>query len=136
MKYSDIEDAFMFVSMAPPHEHYAYLKKETGEAYYVSTLGDSDELPDDLDENEKYINVPHKNDLNLGWNLAFDFISANLPGEFDRIRGIFSRKGAYARFKDLLEAKGQLEAWYEFEQKATEKALREWCQVNGVNLDG
>ena len=26
MKYSDIEDAFMFVSMSPPHEHYAYLK--------------------------------------------------------------------------------------------------------------
>jgi hypothetical protein len=27
--------------------------KETGETYYVSTLGDSDELPDDLDENER-----------------------------------------------------------------------------------
>ncbi len=110
MKYSDIEDAFMFVSMASPHENYAYLNKETGETYYVSTLGDSDELPDDLEENEKYIDVPHKNDLNLGRNLVFDFISANLPDEFERVRGIFNRKGAYARFKDLLESKGQLEA--------------------------
>ena len=57
MKYSDIEDAFLFVSMSPPHEHYAYLNKETGESYYVSALGDSDELPDDLDENEKYISL-------------------------------------------------------------------------------
>ncbi len=94
MKYLDIENAFLFISMAPPDEHCAYLDKETGEAYYVSTLGDSDELPDDLEENEKYISVPHKNDLNLGRELVFDFISVNLPEEYDRIRGIFSRKGA------------------------------------------
>jgi hypothetical protein len=66
MKYSVIEDAFMFVSMSPPDEHYAYLNKETSETYYVSTLGDSDELPVDLDENEKYISIPHKNELDLG----------------------------------------------------------------------
>ncbi len=134
MKYSDIEDAFMFVSMSPPHEHYAYLNKETGETYYVSTLGDSDELPDDLEENEKYISIPHKSDLNLGRNLVFDFISANLPDEYEQVRRIFSRKGAYARFKDLLESKGQLEAWYEFEQKATEEALRGWCKENDISL--
>jgi hypothetical protein len=58
MKYSDVENAYMFVSMSPPDEHYAYLNKETGETYYVSTLGDSDELPGDLEENEKYISVP------------------------------------------------------------------------------
>jgi len=92
-------------------------------------------LPDDLEENENYISVPHKNELDLGRDLVFDFISANLPGEYERIRGIFSRKGAYARFKDLLESKDQLEAWYEFERKATEKAIREWCKENGVNLD-
>ena len=136
MKYSDIEDAFLFVSTSPPHEHYAYFNKETGETYYVSSMGDSDELPDDLEENEKYISVPHKNDLDLGRSLVFDFIAAALPGEFDRVRGIFSRKGAYSRYKELLEAKGQLEAWYEFERKATEKALREWCRENGVNLEG
>lgn len=135
MKYSDIEDAFLFVSAAPPDEHYAYINKETGEAFYVSSLGDSDELPDDLEENDKYINIPHKNDLNLGRNLAFDFISANLPAEFERIRGIFNKKGAYARFKDLLESRRQLEAWYEFERKATEEALREWCKENSVSLE-
>jgi hypothetical protein len=136
MKYSDIEDAFLFVSMSPPDEHYAYLNKETGETYYVSTLGDSDELPADLEENEKYINIPHKNDLNLGRELVFDFITASLPDEYERVRGIFSRKGAYARFKDLLEDKGQLEAWYKFEQKATEEALRAWCTENDISLEG
>lgn len=136
MKYSDIEDAFLFVSASPPEENFAYLNKETGEAYYVSSFGDSDELPDDLEENDNYISVPHKNDLDLGRDLVFSFISANLPGEYERVRGIFSRKGAYARFKDLLEAKDQLEAWYEFERKATEKAIREWCKEKGIGLEG
>jgi hypothetical protein len=123
MKYSNVEDAFMFVSMSPPEEHYAYLNKETGETYYVSSMGDSAELPADLDENDKYFSIPHKNDLNLGRTLVFDFISANLPDEYDRVRLIFSKKGAYARLKELLESKRQLEGWYEFEKKATEEAL-------------
>jgi hypothetical protein len=134
--YLDIETAFMFVSMSPPHEHYAYLNKETGETYYISEIGDSDELPADLQENEKYISIPHKSDLGLGRNLVFDFVAANLPDEFERVRGIFSSKGAYARYKDFLEYKGQLEAWYEFENKATEKALRDWCKENDIELAG
>jgi hypothetical protein len=136
MKYSVIEDAFMFVSMSPPDEHYAYLNKETGEIYSVSTLGDSDELPVDLDKNEKYISIPHKNELDLGRNLFFNFMSANLPGELEQVRGIFRSKGAYARFKNLLESKGQLEVWYEYERKATEEALRYWCKDNNVTLEG
>lgn len=135
MKYLDVENAYMFVSMSPPDEHYAYLNKETGQTYYVSTLGDSDELPDDLEENEKYISIPHKNDLNLGRDLVFVFISANLPDEYEQVRRMFSKKGAYARLKELLEAKGQLEAWYAFEKKATEEALRGWCKENDISLD-
>lgn len=58
MNYSDIEDAFFFVSSVPPFEHSAYLNKETGEFYYVSALGDSDELPGDFEESDKYISIP------------------------------------------------------------------------------
>jgi hypothetical protein len=32
---------------------------------------------------------------------------------------IFSRRGAYERFKDLLEQKGLLGEWYVFEQQRT-----------------
>ncbi len=35
---------------------------------------------------------------------------------------------ASARFKEMLESKGQLEAWYEFERKAAEEALHGWCR--------
>lgn len=36
----------------------------------------------------------------------------------------------------VLEAKGQLEAWYEFEKRSTEEALREWCKREGIALKG
>lgn len=133
-KYSDVEEAFMFVSMSLPDEHEAFLNQETGEIYFVSMIGDSDELPEDLEESEKYISIPDKNDLNLGRDLVFDYVSIHLPDEFERVRGFFSKSGAYARYKDLLQSKEQLENWYEFESKAIEVALREWCRENGVVL--
>jgi hypothetical protein len=45
---------------------------------------------------------------------------------------MFSRRGAYAGFKQLLAEKRALDQWYDFEQKATERALREWCEFNSI----
>jgi hypothetical protein len=41
-----------------------------------------------------------------------------LPGGFDEVRLFFTRKGAYARFKDLLARRGALDQWYDFEANA------------------
>lgn len=49
-------------------------------------------------------------------------------------RDIFRREGAYRRFEDLLERKGALDAWYDFEEKAQTRALREWCEANGFEV--
>ena len=49
--------------------------------------------------------------------------------------GMFDRRGAYARFKDLLLRKKALDRWYDFEAKATEAALREWCEINGITIE-
>ncbi len=57
-----------------------------------------------------------------------------VPGDYDTVAGFFRRQGAYARFKDLLQARGKLERWYEFEDHATEEALLAWCAVNGIRL--
>ncbi|MBC2710411.1 MAG: hypothetical protein HGJ94_05250 [Desulfosarcina sp.] len=121
--------------MTQPFDNYAYLNKETGEAFYVSEYGDSDELPEDIEDNEKYIEVPHKNELDLGRNLVFDFVGSQLPDDFDRVQGIFRSRGAYRRYKVLLDSRGMLQAWYDFEQRATESALRKWCRDNGIQLE-
>ncbi|HEV2300126.1 MAG TPA: hypothetical protein VGR91_01030 [Stellaceae bacterium] len=53
---------------------------------------------------------------------------------FFGVRTIFNRKGAYARFKDLLARRRLLDGWHEFSDKAEKAALREWAAENGVEL--
>ena len=136
IEFKDIMDAFNFVSFGQIYEHQAFLDKETGKTYWHSEFGDNEEeLPDDIDD-ERYVEIPHKNELGLGKNLVLDFSYEYLPSEVEKIEMIFRRKGAYSRFKSLLERKGALDKWYEFEEKAHEKALREWCEENAIKING
>lgn len=134
MNFDDIEDAFLFVSMAPQFTHSAILCKDTGKIYYVSEFGDSDELPEDLDD-DTCIEIPHKNELGLGKRLVRDFVSQNLPDDLGEVNQIFRRKGAYARYKELLERRGLLDDWHSYENKRTESALREWCAENNIEIE-
>lgn len=136
ISFDDIENAFFFVSMDQQYMHNAYLCKETGEILYASEMGDSDELPEDIDDPEKYIAIPHKNELDLGKALVLEFTSTYLPEELDKIHAIFRRKGAYSRYKDLLESKGVLENWYKFEDERRVVKLKEWCLENGIEIKG
>jgi len=93
-------------------------------------------LPEDIDDGEKYIAIPHKNDLNLGKRLVLSFAEEYLPESMEKVHEIFSQSGAYARFKDLLEYPDLLQQWYEYEEKASDQALREWCGFNGIKTVG
>lgn len=132
--FDDIENAFSFVSMDQMFMHNAYLCKETGQIFYTSEMGDSNELPEDIDDPEKYISIPHKNELDLGKALVIEFTSEYLPEELDTVYSVFRRKGAYSRYKDLLERKGALEAWYKFENERQKAALKEWCRENNIEI--
>ena len=132
MTYEIIEETFFFVSAAPPYEHTAVVKRVTGEAFYASDMAGYDDIPEEAEGNDDYLWIPHKNDLNLGKPLVMDFILSRCPDLYDQITGIFRRKGAYGRFKDLLERKDLLEEWYAFEQAKTRETLLRWCGENGV----
>ena len=136
IQFDDIENAFFFISMGPTYGNQAILCKETGKIYYISELGDSDELPDDIDDPDQYIEIPHKNELDLGKNLVFQFVSEQIPGEIERIEKIFRKKGAYSRFKELLEQKALLDQWHRFEDTRRSEALRQWCKDNGIDIIG
>jgi len=136
MKFEEIELAFTFVSMERECTNSAFLCKETGMIYYTSEIGDPDDLPEDVNDTKKYIEIPHKNDLDLGRVLVMEFVSDHLPEDLGRVNGIFRRKGAYARFKALLEDRGRLEQWYDYEERKQEAALREWCSENGIEISG
>jgi hypothetical protein len=133
----DLLFSFEFVSSDPGHGHEAFLCKQSGEIYWHSELGDNfEELPEDLEEGDKYVRIPHKNDLDLGRPLVFEFVRQRLPEECQEVQRYFSKRGAYARFKDLLVRKGVLKEWYDFEAKAQKEALREWCEENSIEISG
>jgi len=136
VKFDDLSLAFDFVSYAAPMEHQAYISLATGKIYWISDAIDTieEEIPEDLEDPERYLVIPHKNDLDLGSSLALRFAAQQLPARYDQVEGFFQRRGAYARFKDLLEREGALELWYAFEAESAEKALKQWCAENGLEI--
>jgi hypothetical protein len=136
MTYDDIENAFFFVSSGSPCENYAVIHRVTGESFCSSDFSDYDEMPEDVDENDDYLAVPHKNDLDLGKPLVISFVRQQCPEYLDRIFAIFSRQGAYRRYRDFLEEKDLLDAWYAYENNAIREALLKWAAENGLVVDG
>ncbi len=135
VKYEDISAAFDFVSFAAPLEHAAYVSLETGAIYWVSELNPlEEEVPDDLGESARYVAIPHKNDLDLGSKLALRFATQELPERSTTVEDFFRHRGAYARFKELLATEGCLDKWYAFETESTERALRNWCKENDIQV--
>ena len=132
---NDLREAFEFVCAGDGGEHQAFLCKQSGKLYCHSELYDDlDILPDDIDDSEKFLPIPDKRELDLGKPLALDFARQFLPGDFDDVRQIFSRRGAYAKFKNLLDRRGMLDQWYAFEAEAEERALKLWCALNSIEV--
>jgi hypothetical protein len=135
VSFADLLLSFEFVSSGQAYEHEAFLCRQSGKIYWHSEFGDNfEELPEDIEDDEKYIRMPHKNELGLGRPLVFAFVEERLPDDYDAVRRFFSKRGAYARFKDLLERKGALQEWYDFENKTQKKAIRDWCEKNSIEV--
>ena len=135
--FSDIELSFEFVSSEGGSTHEAFLCRRTGKIYWRSDSSDDlneEEMPDDVEDEEKHIAIPGKRELDLGKPLVTDFAREFLPNDFDEVRYMFSNRGAYKKFRALVTRRNVLDRWYEFESKATERALREWCELNSVEL--
>lgn len=133
-RINDIEIAFQFVSAQPQGGDSAYLNVKTGEIFYQSLMMDMDKLDGKKVNWDHLVAVPHKNDLGLGRSLVFEFAEVNLPDDYHWVRDMFRQKGAYSRFKEFLESRGMLEAWYRFENEREETTLRAWCAKNLVPL--
>lgn len=136
-KLDELLEALEFVSSAPEMGNEAYLSLETGAVSWHSEDGEGfDPPPSDIDDPGRYLAIPHKKDLGLGKPLVLAFAAETLPADFERIREMFSRRGAYGRFKDLLTHRNLLDRWHQFEADAQRRALRQWCEANGVEIEG
>ena len=131
----DLEAALDWVSGSPDFGPEAYVARATGKIYWQGAdLPDEEDLPDNLDDESEYVQVPHRNVLGLGRALALKFGDEVVPALQREIGEAFRRKGAFRRFRDLLQRAGMLERWYQYEQAAVRAALVEWALDNGFTI--
>ena len=135
--FETLESALQWSSSGAPFENEALLSRATGELFLKSMQGDfGEEVPDDIEDGTAYIAVPHKNYLDLGRSLVLAFADEHAPTHLSAIESFFRQRGAYAKFKALLERTQLLERWYEYEAAATKKALEAWAGENGFTVVG
>nr|WP_145552429.1 hypothetical protein [Variovorax boronicumulans] len=105
------------------------------QVYFASISRETDDtLPADIDDASLFQSVPHTNHLDLGRDLALRFAAKHLPALKRQVEDRFRQRGAYGRFKALLERSGQLERWYQYEQEATRSALLAWAAEAGPSV--
>ena len=135
VKFQELLDAVESVSMGDFGENSGWLCKQSGEIYVQFAIDpELEELPDDIDDSEKYIQIPDKREIDLGKPLALAFAEEFLPEDFNKVREIFSRRGAYARFNDLLDYRDVRQQWYDYQNKAQVEAVRAWCRDNSIDF--
>jgi hypothetical protein len=137
LSFDKIFDAFEETCFGDPFTVSVYINKENGDSFLVLDDDDgyNEENPDDLFENDIYFSLPDPSELTSGRDLAFKFASAEVREYSDKIYEIFQNRGAFSRFKSLLEDIGKIDDWYKFEQETQKAELREWCQLNEIDLD-
>lgn len=135
VNFTALLDAFEFASFGGTFENTAFVDLETGAIYCTSSeIEPQEELPEDLETSDRYLMLPNKRDLDLGRKLVLSFVEQTLPNDYAKAANWFRSKGAYSRFKELLEERDALGKWYAFEAQATQAALREWCQERDIQL--
>ena len=128
----ELLDAFEWVSVGESGaiDAEAYVGRTTGRIHWRGE-GVDEEPPEDLDDEAAYVAVPSRSEFDLGRSLALRFTEEHLPRSLQRVEDCFRRRGAYSRFKSLLDAAGQLDKWHAYERAAKEECLTQWCVENG-----
>lgn len=135
VKLGDLELAVEFVSAADPVDHAAYIAISTGRIYWKGDFTGAESLPDDIEDEEKYIAIPTKADLGLGKSMPLKFAREYIPQEYDEVRAMFNRSGGYRSFKSMLERRNLNGEWHAFESAEEQSAICEWCEENGIAIE-
>lgn len=130
----DLENAVLLVSGLGLAE--AWVSLETGAVYLRGddVPEEAGPLPEDIDDPERYASVPDARSLDLCQELVFDFTEAEMPDEYERVRKMFRRPGAYRNFSRLIDDRDLRKRWHAYRDERTVAALRDWCEENGLQL--
>ena len=101
-----------------------------------SMFADTEEIDAAYDAMKEgsWIAFPDASELRLGHHMALRFAREFLSEEqCERVVAIFSRRGAFRRFKDFLDECGKLQEWYAYEELTVLEALKQWLKDNDID---
>jgi len=131
ISFKELMETYELASMGSSAygEHHAYLCRESGKIYWHSEFSDleelNDELPEDIEDEDKYIQLPSKRELDLGVPLVMDFVRQVLPRDFDDVSDMFDRRGAGTRAARMVRAQ------FDSARRLTAAMLRRGSAVGG-----
>jgi hypothetical protein len=128
----ELLEAIEWVSAGADFRNAAYICRNDGRTFWIGgDVEQIDDMPKDIEDGSLYLALPSKQQLGLGMPLAMRFTEEYLASDLREVRAIFSRRGAYQRFKDLLERRNRLEDWYRFESSEGRRAVATWAREHG-----
>ncbi len=98
---------------------------------------ENEKLADEIRDSslDKYIMLPTLFDINQ-YRIMQKFISYL---EDEKVQNILwnaiEGKGAFRRFKDQAIRLGVINQWYVFRDEYYEKIARNWCEINGIEIE-
>ncbi len=115
---------------------FVYFSRSTGEYQFFSDFEEEfdEDLIEELENDNDYIEMPDKRELDLGQPLVWEFVEMEIPEFRHSVQAFFTRRGAYSKFKAFLEGHNLLDKWYAFEEKKTREALLEWARENDIEV--
>ena len=118
-------------------DNYTYfLDLETGESVFLAdeliTGLDNEGLEDEIEENpERYLRLPTKFEIHE-YHIMEEFIWTLKGERADKLGCAIQGRGAFRRFKDMVDRMGILQQWYDFQAEYYRKLATQWCQEQGL----
>ncbi|MGZ5051302.1 MAG: UPF0158 family protein [Methylobacter sp.] len=110
-----------------------FLDTETGDILLKTEGLDDGDVPDDLEDNPRYLLIDPL-ESHESFQIMEDFVdSLGDIKDADRLRDALNRRKPFRQFKDTLHEHTDLsDKWYAFEQKELARLAGEWCEENGI----
>ena len=118
-------------------DNYTYfLDLETGESVFLAdelvTGLDNEGLEDEIEENlERYLRLPTKFEIHE-YHIMEEFIWTLKGDRADKLEHAIQGRGAFRRFRDMVDRMGISQQWYDFQAEYYRKLAIEWCQEHGL----
>ena len=112
--------------------------KATGEIHFIyDGMVDGEinqELEEYICESDDFIALPEKYEIN-DYEIMREFIYTLPNGNLqDKLINAISGRGAFRRFREVLDDYGKTEKWYAYKEAAYEQIAREWAERHDIEI--